>query len=449
MRPYKQKTGQVEFYRVPLEKLVSPDHELVVLAKKIQWGRFDEKFGVIFHRKAGRPGIPTRLMVGLHYLKYTFDLSDYEVVHRWAENPFWQYFCGEEFFTHKLPIDPTSMTRWRKKVGVDGSKEMLLETLSLALDLKALKLTELENLSADTTVQEKNVTFPTDAKLLNRARVKLVTLAKKEGVILRQSYARVGRIALIMQQRYAHAKHIKRAKRQLRKLRTYLGRVIRDIMRKIAGNEAHIEKFYELLNRASALLSEQRYKRGRKIFSMHAPEVECIGKGKAHRPYEFGVKVSLVTTNKSGFIVSCDAYRGRPHDAKTLKPSLSQAEENLGRAIKGGTVAVDLGYRGHKCGSSWHVLHSKLKRLTPRQRKLVRRRSAIEAVISHLKLRCRMGRNFLKGTLGDRMNAIFAAAAFNFRLLIKGVIFFVPEITLFVRTTLRILVFRPFQSVTA
>jgi len=320
------------------------------------------------------------------------------------------------------------MTRWRKRVGVEGSKELLLETLALAVEMKALKLSELENLSADTTVQEKNVTFPTDAKLLNRARVKLVTLAREAGVLLRQSYTRVGRRALIMQQRYAHAKHMRRAKRQLRKLRTYLGRVIRDITRKIAGNQELQDKFAELLKIATSLLSEQRFKRGRRIFSMHAPEVECIGKGKAHKPYEFGVKVSVVATNKSGFVVSCNTCPGRPHDARTLKPALEEAELFLGRTLHDADVAVDLGYRGHGCGALYNVLHPRLKRLTKKQRTLVRRRSAIEAIISHMKQGCRMGRNFLKGTIGDQMNAIFAAAAFNFRKLLAAVIYLALKI---------------------
>lgn len=428
MQPWKQNTGQKSYLRVRLEELVDPSHELVVLSKRIKWQRFDEKFGKLFHRSAGRPGVPTRLMVGLHYLKYTFDLSDEEVVRRWVENPYWQYFSGEEYFCNELPIHPTSMTRWRLRVKEDGSRELLLETLALAVEMKALRLPELETLSADTTVQEKNVTFPTDAKLLYRARVKLVTLAKREGVLLRQSYSRKGRQALILQQRYAHAKHFKRARRQLRKLRTQLGCVVRDIGRKIAGNDGLITKFSELLRTAATLFSEQRYKRGRRVFSIHAPEVECIGKGKAHKPYEFGVKVSVVATNKSGFVVSCDTYPGRPHDAKTLKPSLKQAEENLGRVLHGANVAVDLGYRGHKCAKLYRVLHSRLKRLSVKDRKFVRRRSAIEAIISHMKLGSRMGRNFLKGALGDRMNAMFAAAAYNLRLLLAVVVFFVLEI---------------------
>lgn len=433
MRPKDQNRPQAELFLIKLERLVSAEHELVVLSKQIEWKRFSEKFGEQFYRKEGRPGIATRLMVGLHYLKYSYNLSDEEVVYRWVENPYWQYFCGEEYFQTTLPIDPSSMTRWRKRVGSDGSKELLLETLAVGVSMKALKLSELEVLNVDTTVQEKNVTFPTDAKLLNRMRVNLVVLAQELGVELRQSYARVGRKALIMQQRYAHAKHMKRARRQLRKLRTYLGRVTRDISRKIAGNAYLEEQFSQLLNTANQLLDEIRYKRGRTIFSIHAKEVECIGKGKAHRPYEFGVKVSVVATNKSGFILDCDTCPDRPHDAKTLKPSLERAEKNVGRLLHGAKVSVDLGYRGNKVGKTYRVLHPRLKRVLKSERKIIRRRSAIEAIISHLKLDCRMGRNFLQGSVGDQMNAIFAAAAFNFKKLLAyiGLIYLALKISHF------------------
>jgi IS5 family transposase len=423
MRPKAQKRDQEELFRVRLERLVAPGHELVRLSRLIEWSRFDEKFGALFVSGHGRPATPTRLMVGLHYLKYTYDLSDEEVVARWVENPYWQYFCGEGYFCNELPIDPSSMTRWRRRVGAEGSRELLQETLAVAVSTKTMKLTELESLCADTTVQEKNVTFPTDAKLLNRARVRLALLAKESGVPLRQSYTHLGRKALIAYHRYMAAKHFKRARRRLKKLRTYLGRIVRDIGRKIAGNEALTARFKELLEVSQKLLSEQRQKRGRTVFSIHAPEVECIAKGKAHKPYEFGVKVSVIVTSKSGFVVGCDAHPGRPHDAKTLRAALLDVEENLGRRIRGAEVAVDLGYRGHGCRRSWTVLHPKLKRLSRRQRKLIRRRSAIEAVISHLKNDCRMGRNFLKGTIGDRMNAIFAAAAYNLRLLLTAVVY--------------------------
>lgn len=427
MLPKDQKRDQEELFRVRLSRLVNPEHELVKLAGRIEWGRFDLKFGTLYEAGIGRPATPTRLMVGLHYLKYSFNLSDEEVVARWVENPYWQHFCGEEFFVDRLPIDPSSMTRWRKRVGVEGSKELLQETLAVAVESKVLKLGELQNLSADTTVQEKNISFPTDAKLVHRMRAKLVVLAKREGIELRQSYTRLGRNALIMYHRYVAAKQFRRARNRLRKLRTYLGRTIRDISRKIEGNAALKGAFSEPLTLATKLLGEQKQKRGRTIFSIHAPEVECITKGKAHKLYEFGVKVSVVTTNRSGFVVSCNAYPGRPHDAATLEPALAEAQANLGREIKRGNVAVDLGYRGHKCGRSWNVLHPRRKRLSPKQKRLVRRRSAIEATISHLKLDCRMLRNFLKGTLGDRMNAIFAAAALNFRKLLAAVVFFVLE----------------------
>jgi len=214
-----------------------------------------------------------------------------------VENPYFQYFCGEEFFQHVLVFDRSSLTRWRQRMGEEQLQALLQESLAVATRTQAMKLSELARVVIDTTVQPKAVMFP-DAKLLNRARDRLVRLAKKLGVSLRQSYRRVGKLALIKHQRYAHAHQFKRAHRSLRKLKTYLGRVIRDIERRIVEKEDLREAFLRPLYLARRVLEQERRQRGRKVYSLHAPEVECIGKGRAHRPYEFGVKVSVATTVK-------------------------------------------------------------------------------------------------------------------------------------------------------
>src|SRR5499426_1676517 len=183
------------------------------------------------------------------------------------------------------------MTHWRQRMGEERLKVLLQESLSVAAKSGAIKPSELSRVIVDTTVQPKNVTFPTDAKLLNRAREKLVRLARQHGIGLRQSYARVGKIALIQHQRYAHAKQFKRANRSLRKLKTWLGRIIRDIKRKIADDDFLQTKFAWMLNLAGRVRDQERGQRGPKVYSLHAPEVECIGKGKPHKPYEFGVKL--------------------------------------------------------------------------------------------------------------------------------------------------------------
>jgi transposase, IS5 family len=248
--------------------------------------RLEERFGAVYSDKPGQPPLPTRLMAGLSILKSMHDLSDEALCERWVENPYFQLFCGEEFFQHKTPFDRSSLTRWRQRMGEEKLVALIQESLSAATRTGAAKPSDFAKVIIDTTVQPKAVAFPTDAKLMHRARELLVRLAKKHGVRLRQSYARVGKRALIACQRYAHAKQFKRAGRALRSVRTYLGRVLRDAMRKTNDNAALRRIFAEPLSLAFRVRHQRQNERGRKIYSLHAPEVECIGKGKAHRPYE-------------------------------------------------------------------------------------------------------------------------------------------------------------------
>jgi IS5 family transposase len=335
-----------------------------------------------------------------------------------------QYFCGEEFFQHQLVFDRSSLTRWRQRMGEERLQALIQESLSVAVKTKAIKPSELSRVIVDTTVQPKNVTFPTDAKLLNRAREKLVRLAKLTGVGLRQSYARVGKLALIQHQRYAHAKQFKRANRMLKKLRTYLGRVIRDIGRKIENNGGLEAAFAKLLALARRVREQQQRQRGPKVYSLHAPEVECIGKGKAHRPYEFGVKVSVATTlshAKGGqFVAHVKALPGNPYDGHTLQTVIPDMEALVGSTIA--RILADKGYRGHNAPPDYkfRVFISGQKRgVTPSIKRELRRRSAVEPVIGHLKAEHRMSRNYLWFSHGDANNAVLAAAGYNFRRLIR------------------------------
>ncbi len=246
----------------------------------------------------------------------------------------------------------------------------------------------------------------------------------KQGVELRQSYKRVGKFALIKHQRYAHAKQFKRANKSLRKLKTYLGRVIRDISRKIKGDEALEEAFAWTLSRAKRVREQNRHQRGRKIYSLHAPEVECIGKGKAHRPYEFGVKVSVATPlyrSKGGqFVVHAKAMPGNPYDGHTLKTVIPEMENLVGNTIE--RVLADAGYRGHNAPPAYRFrvyTAGQKRRVTPAIKREMRRRSAVEPVIGHLKAEHRMGRNYLAHRAGDAANAVLAAAGYNFSLLLK------------------------------
>ena len=298
MRPKERReTGQTDLLRSRLDAILDMEHALVKLARSIDWRFLEERFGAVYEDKPGRPPLPTRLMAGLAILKHTYDLSDEVLCERWLENPYYQFFCGEEFFQHRLVFDRSSLTRWRQRMGEETLLALLQESLSVAAKTNAIKPADLNRIIVDTTVQPKNVMFPTDARLLNRAREILVRLAEGAGIKLRQSYRRVGKFALIKHQRYAHAKQFKRANRALNKLRTYLGRVIRDVTRKIEG-DLWLEHmvFDRALPLARQVRDQTPRQRGPKVYSLHAPEVECIGKGKAHRPYEFGVKVFVATT---------------------------------------------------------------------------------------------------------------------------------------------------------
>jgi len=425
MRPREQReTGEQDLFRSRLDQIIDTKHALVKLARAIDWRFLEEKFGAVYKDGPGQPPLPTRLMAGLAILKHTYNLSDEVVCELWLENPYYQYFCGEEFFQHRLPLDRSSMTNWRNRMGEERLQALLQESLAVATRTGAMKPEDLARVIVDTTVQPKNITFPTDAKLLNRAREKLVKLAKKLGVELRQSYTRVGKFALIQHQRYAHAKQFKRAKRSLRTLKTYLGRVIRDIARKIDGDPRLEAAFAHLLSLARRVRAQERGQRGPKIYSLHAPEVECIGKGKAHKPYEFGVKVSVATTlkhSKGGqFVIHAQVLPGNPYDGHTLAGVIPAIEQLVGNTIE--RLHADAGYRGHNAPPDYKfkIYTSKQKRrVTPQIKREMRRRAAVEPVIGHLKQDHRMDRNYLAHRHGDLNNAVLAAASYNFRRLIR------------------------------
>jgi IS5 family transposase len=425
MKPRERReTGEQDLFRSRLDQIINMKHELVKLAKEVSWSAIETACGEVYTDGPGMPPLPTRLMAGLAILKFTFDLSDEELCARWVENPYFQYFCGETFFCHQLPFDRSSLTRWRQRMGEERLASLVQESLAIAVRTGAMEPQDTRKIVVDTTVQPKNVMFPTDAKLLNRARDKLVRLAKKKGLTLRQSYSRVGKRMLIQQQRYAHAKQFKRANRALRKLKTYLGRTIRDITRKIKGQDELKAIFQPLLNLAGRVLEQRQKQRGKKVYSLHAPEVECIGKGKAHAPYEFGVKVSVATTlhrSKGGqFALHAKALPGNPYDGHTLAEIIPEMERTIGNGIA--RLIADAGYKGHNAPLS-HTFKifttGQKRRMTPAIKREMRRRAAIEPVIGHIKTEHRMDRNYLAHSKGDAINAVLAAAGYNFRQLLN------------------------------
>ena len=421
MRPKQPpKAWHDDLFRARLDQIINMRHELVVLANKIDWVWLDEQLAGCFSDQ-GRPAEPVRFMIGMFMLKHAYGLSDEQVWDRWVQDPYFQYFTGEEFFQHALPHERSGMSHWRKRIG--GELDILLqESLRLAHDTGALKKNDLARITVDTTVQPKNVTFPTDAKLLETAIRQLGKLAKEHDVPLRQSYRRVVKKAAMMAGRYAHAKQFKRMNRRITFLRTRLGRLIRDVRRKIDGDEGLEEAFAVPLGRASQIRGQKQRQRGWKLYSWHAPETECIGKGKAHKPYEFGVKVSLATTNKrckgGQFILHAKALPGNPYDGHTLKEAIEETEALTGREIE--RAYVDKGYRGHDAPNPYRVFKSGQKRGVHGQiKKELRRRSAIEAVIGHCKTDGHLDRNFLKGRDGDQINAVMSAVGYNLRLILK------------------------------
>ena len=417
MRPTRPPSGKVDLFRERLEAIIDPHHALVRLAGLVPWSRFDEAFGR-FYRPIGRPAKPTRLMVGLHYLKHVHDLSDEEVVARWVENPYWQFFCGFDFFQHEAPLDASTMTRWRKRIGPEGLEEMLKASVGVALDTGVAKPSSLERVSVDTTVQPKAIAHPTDSRLYWKALESLVRQAKRHGITLRQSHTRLAKAAMVRAGRHAHARQFRRMRRALKQLRTYLGRVFRDVGRKIAGNTALESKFARLLGLVERLLA-QRPKDKDKLYALHAPEVVCIAKGKARTPYEFGAKIGIAVTNREGLVLAAKAFAGNPYDGHTLTETLDQATSVSG--VTPERIYVDKGYRGHNYTGAGEVMIAGRRRgLSATMRRELRRRSAIEATIGHMKTDGRLDRNFLLGQAGDAINALLAAAGHNLRLVLAA-----------------------------
>jgi transposase, IS5 family len=339
------------------------------------------------------------------------------VVARWVENPYWQYFCGFDYLQLALPIDPSSLVRWRRRIGQDGIELLLQETIATAKRAEAVKEQSFERVSVDTTVQPKAIAHPLDSRLYQRGREILVRLAHRHGVPLRQSCARLGKKALRLASRYAHARQMKRARREIKRLKTYLGRVFRDVRRKLEARPEVAEHCAEPLARVARLLAQQRTDQN-KLYALHAPEVACIAKGKAHKKYEFGAKVALAVTNREGLVVGMQTHAGNPYDGQTLAPALAQVERLTGTAPE--RCYVDRGYRGHQVEGETAVFVAGRRRgMSPTIRRELRRRSAIEAMIGHMKRDGNLARNHLKGALGDAIHALLCGAGHNLRLILR------------------------------
>jgi transposase, IS5 family len=412
-----------DLFRSRLEAMIDMGHALVKLSELVDWEELYQSLKGYYSESMGRPSGSMRLMCGLIFLKQYSGLSDEEVCERWRENPYFQYFCGEEFFQHRLPVKPESLSIFRKRIGETGAEVLLKETVRLGLATGVIKEKDLQHVIVDTTVQEKAIAFPTDLNLCDKARREVVKLAMHHGLPLRQTYKRTAKkVAWETRKKLASGK-FKQARAGIKTMKNFLGRVVRDVQRALA-ERADIEHLFQGALRKAQRIFDQTLTKfaGPKLYAWHAEEVECIGKGKAHKKYEFGCKTAFATTLHHPFVIGAMAFHGNPHDSKTLV----RLNDQMGRLTNRQPIEehVDLGFRGHDVPETGpRVIHPKLKKnITPAIKKRRRRRAAIEPLIGHLKNDGKTGpRNWLKGVIGDKFNAVALAIGFNFRKILKRI----------------------------
>lgn len=423
-KPSGLQTG--DLFRHPLVEMINLKHPLVKLADVMDWTLIENAFGAPFASTTGRPALSPRLVAGLLYLQHAYGCSDEEIVNTWTENPYVQYFTGEIHFQAEAPMDSSSLTRWRQRIGEAGVESMLMVTLAAAQQIGAVKAVSFDRVIVDTTVMPKAIAHPTDSRLLERSRQHLVKLADEHGIALRQNYNREAPRIAAQIGRYAHAKQFKRMHKAVKILKTRVGRVYRDVQRNLDQiPEAHQARARDLLSRVNRILTQQR-KDKNKLYALHAPEVECISKGKTRTPYEFGVKVTVATTLNEGLVVGIRSMPGNPWDGDTLEETVEQASILMDRMPK--TVIVDRGYQGIKVEGVQILRSGQRRGVTRGLKAMIKRRSAIEPTIGHMKTDGRLGRNPLKGSLGDALHAVLCGAGHNLRLLMKRLRLLWPEI---------------------
>ena len=445
-----------DFFRARIDAMINLNDPLAVLARRLPWAQIEASLAAKFEREeragrileghdmfgrtvevegvgtsnAGRPRLPIRLMASLLYLKHSFDLSDEELVVRWSENVLWQFFSGQDYYEHRLPCDATQIGRFRRDLGEDGMELLLKATIDTAVAIEAVKPKDLERVIVDTTVQEKAIAHPVDSRLLEIARHKVVSAAKRAGIQLKQTFAKEGKELRRRAGGYAHAKQFRRLKRVVKRQRTILGIVMREVQRKIEAPEFapdHPKAAGDLmmwLGRAERIRTQQRNDKN-KLYALHAPEVECLAKGKARKPYEFGVKSAVVVSHKHGLMLGARTFPGNPYDGHILNAVLEQATNLLqDHAVQLKQVVVDLGFRGVDADNpDVQIIHrGRYKTLSPQQKGWLRRRQAVEPAIGHLKSDHRMDRCWLHGALGDALHSISCAAGYNLRWLMRAIV---------------------------
>ena len=462
--------SQADFFASPITAMINMQHPLAILATRFMWDEIEAavkpslahqvRIGTISTvtdllgshdaitnagvSAAGRARLNIRLMVSLLYLKHAFNFSDEDLVQTWSENIYWQHFSGMRYFEPRLPCDATQVGRFRRALGEAGVEQLLAKTIEIAISAKALPVKSLERVIVDTTVQEKAIAHPTDSRLLDIARSKLVQFAKRTALPIKQTFEREGKQHTRKAASYAHAKQFKRMHKVIRRQRTIVGKLMRDIERQLAlKGDTQNPQFASLKSKAQRIQTQQKHDK-HKLYAFHAPEAECISKGKAKQPYEFGVKVSIAVTHKEGLIVGARSFPGNPYDGHTLAEQLEQTTnllQNIQRPtsqdkaqtqtststqvdIKPLIAVGDLGYRGVKQDNPGVQIIQRgwIKTMTKAQKAWLKRRQAIEPVIGHVKDDCRMRRCHLKGSDGDALHAVLCAAGYNIRWLLRAIV---------------------------
>jgi|SRR5215216_547370 len=408
---------QPELFRPMLVDFIDTRHELVLLSEKIDWSYFEKEFSPLYSN-TGNPSHPIRLMVGCLLLKHLYNLGDETLAEAWIMNPYMQYFCGRVFFEHKFPCDPSNFVHFRKRIGESGIEKIF----SYSVQLHDPKVTTSKFVLSDTTVQENNTTFPTDAKMGKKVIDYCNKIAEKEGIKQRQRYTKVSRKLVRNTYNSKHPKRAKTARKSQKQLKTIALRLIRELGRNF--NTEQKEKYKDSLTLYTKAVMQKRNDKD-KIYSLHKPFTRCIAKGKAHKAYEFGNKVGLVTTSNKGIkiITAIKAFLETPYDGHTIDPLLEQMETGGQKLPK--ELVYDRGGKGKSeiKGVKISIPGTPKKTDTDYQkqvkRKKFRTRAAIEPIIGHLKTDFRLAQNYFHGESGPQINAFLSATAWNLKKLMK------------------------------
>lgn len=423
---------QPELFRPMLVDFIDGRHELVLLSNKIDWSYFEKEFAPLYS-KTGNPSHPIRFMVGCLLLKHLYNLGDETLASAWIMNPYMQYFCGRVFFEHQFPCDPSNFVHFRKRIGEKGIEKIF----AYSVKMHNPKMTTSNFVLSDTTVQENNTTFPTDAKLCKKVIDYCNKIAEKEGIKQRQRYTKVSKQLVRNTYNGKHPKRAKRARKSSGKLKTIALRLIRELERNF--NEEQKEIYREKLALYTKVVTQKRTDKD-KIYSIHKPFTRCIAKGKAHKQYEFGNKVGLITTSQKGkkIILSIKAFLQTPYDGHTIEPLLQQMENHHQKLPK--ELVYDRGGKGKTeiKGVKISIPSPPRKTDTAYQkqakRKKFRTRAAIEPIIGHLKANFRLDQNYFLSETGPQINALLSATAWNMKkmmeILKQKIIFWLSKLLL-------------------